>query len=54
MLQHIITKLNQDRKNMTKEHKMSEDRIIIIDYRVSSHPPKAITDKVKSQNDDEY
>ena len=54
MLQNIITKLKQDRKNMTKEHQMSDDRIIIIDYRVSSHPPKTITDKVDSQNNDEY
>ena len=54
MLQHIINKLKEDRKNKTEEHEMSDDRIIIIDYGVSSHPPNAITEKVDSQNDDEY
>ena len=54
MLQQIITKLKQDRKNKTGEHRMSDERIIIIDYLVSSHPPKAVTEKIDSQNDDEY
>ena len=54
MLQNIITKLKQDRKNMTKEHRMSDEKIIIIDYRVSSNHPKKVTVNSDSQNNDEY
>ena len=54
MLQNIITKLKQDRKNMTKEYQMSDDRIIIIDYRVSSNHPKTVTVSSDNQNNDEY
>ena len=31
MLQNIIIKLKQDKKNATEEHRMNNDRIIIID-----------------------
>ena len=53
MLQHINNKLKEDRENKTEEHTMDDDRIIIIDYRVTPHPPNTIKEKINSHNNDE-
>ena len=34
MLQNIITKPKQDKKNMKKEHQMSDDRQLIVTIRI--------------------
>ena len=43
MLQNIIIKLKQNKKNATEEHQMNDGRIIIIDYRVNPNNPKTVT-----------
>ena len=42
MLQNIIIKLKQDKENATEEHQMNNNKIIIIDYRVTPNKPKQI------------
>ena len=53
MLQHIINKLKERKENKTEEHVMPDDRIIIVDYRVNPPSSNAITEEIKSQNNDE-
>ena len=48
MLHNIIIKLKQDKENATEEHQMNNNKIIIIDYRVTPNKPK--TDTINSDS----